>query len=120
MPWARRTSTPHWLCTTPTPRWKARWCHLLGTEDGVVRGRSELRRFVERVFAHQPPQRRRHRTGFCSDGTKLMWEYPRQAPDGDQMDIVEVMDIHDGLIQRHRVYWGWYSVGMISTGEHPN
>jgi len=95
-------------------------CHLLGTEDGVVRGRGELRRFVERVFAHQPSQRRRHRTGFCSDGTKLMWEYPRQAPDGDQMDIVEVMDIHDGLIQRHRVYWGWYSVRMISTGEHPN
>ena len=49
-----------------------------------------------------------------------MWEYPRQAPDGDQMDIVEVMDIHDGLIQHHRVYWGWYSVRMISTGEHPH
>lgn len=44
-------------------------CHLLGTDEGVVRGRAALRRFVEWVFAHQPPQRRRHRTGFLSDGT---------------------------------------------------
>jgi ketosteroid isomerase-like protein len=93
-------------------------CHLLGAEQGVVRGREELRRFVERVFAHQPPQRRRHRTGFLSDGSRLTWEYPREAPDGDQMDIVEVMQIRDGLIAHHRVYWGWYSVGMLQRGEH--
>jgi ketosteroid isomerase-like protein len=94
-------------------------CHLLGTSEGIIRGRDELRRFVAQVFAHQPPQRRRHRTGFLSDGTVVTWEYPRQAPDGDQMDIVEVMHIHDGLIQHHRVYWGWYSVNMIKNGEHP-
>ena len=29
-------------------------CYLLGTADGVVRGREELRRFVEKVFANQP------------------------------------------------------------------
>jgi SnoaL-like protein len=67
-------------------------CHLLGTEEGVVWGREALRNFVERVFAHQPRQRRRHRTGFLTDGTTLTWEYPRQSPDGDQMDIIEVMD----------------------------
>jgi hypothetical protein len=93
-------------------------CHLLGTGDGVVRGRDALRRFVERVFAHQPPQRRRFRTGFLSDGTQLTWEYPREAPDGEQMDIVEVMQIRDGLIQHHHVYWGWYSVNMLKSGEH--
>ncbi|MGE2817042.1 nuclear transport factor 2 family protein [Mycobacterium heidelbergense] len=95
-------------------------CHLLGTEEGVVRGRDALRRFVTRVFEHQPPQRRRYRTGYLSDGTRLTWEYPRQASDGDQMDIVEVMEIHDGLIRHHRVYWGWYSVRMITTGDHPS
>jgi hypothetical protein len=26
------------------------------------------------------------------------------------MDIVEVMEVRDGLIQHHRVYCGWYSV----------
>jgi hypothetical protein len=60
-----------------------------------------------------------NRAGFLSDGAKVTWEYPRQARDGDQMDIVEVMDIHDGLIRHHRVYWGWYSVRMITAGDHP-
>ncbi|MFC4948591.1 nuclear transport factor 2 family protein [Pseudonocardia sp. GCM10023141] len=94
-------------------------CHLLGGTDGVVRGRADLRRFIECVFANQPPQRRRHRTGFLTDGTQLTWEYPRESPDGEQMDIVEVMQIRDDLIAHHRVYWGWYSVGMLSSGEHP-
>jgi hypothetical protein len=31
---------------------------------------------------------------------------PRETPAGDQMDFVEVMEIKDGLIQHHRVYWG--------------
>jgi ketosteroid isomerase-like protein len=93
-------------------------CHLLGTEQGVVRGREELRRFVTKVFANQPAKRRRFRTGFLTDGSRLTWEYPRSSPDGDQMDIVEVMEIRDGLIAHHRVYWGWVSVGMLMSGEH--
>jgi hypothetical protein len=28
------------------------------------------------------------------------------------MDIVEVMEVRDGLIRHHRVYWGWYSVRL--------
>jgi len=79
-------------------------CHLLGTEEGLVRGREALRRFVEQVYAHQPPQRRRFRTGFLTDGARVTWEYPRESPDGDQMDIVEVMQIRDRLIAHHRVY----------------
>ncbi|GAA5127058.1 nuclear transport factor 2 family protein [Pseudonocardia adelaidensis] len=94
-------------------------CHLLGTTEGVVRGRENLRRFVEKVFANQPAERRRHRAGFLSDGSRLTWEYPRESPDGDQMDIVEVMEIRDGLIAHHRVYWGWVGVGMLLGGEHP-
>jgi ketosteroid isomerase-like protein len=39
-------------------------------------------------------------------------------PDGDQMDIVEVMEIQDGLIAAHRVYWGWLGVGMLLRDEH--
>ena len=35
------------------------------------------------------------------------------------MDIVEVMEIDDGLIRHHRVYWGWYSVQLLKTGQHP-
>jgi len=29
------------------------------------------------------------------------------------MDFVEVMDIEDGLITKHHVYWGWRGVGII-------
>ncbi|WP_431823991.1 nuclear transport factor 2 family protein [Burkholderia sp. F1] len=44
---------------------------------------------------------------FLSNGRRLTWEYPRETPDGDQVDLVEVMDIDRGLIVHHRVYWGW-------------
>ena len=71
-----------------------------------------------RVFAHQPEKRRRFRAGYLTDGSRVTWEYPRQSPEGDQMDIVEVMEIRDGLIAHHRVYWGWLSVGMLTSGEH--
>ena len=86
--------------------------HLLGSEDGIIRGREQLRRFVAHVFANEPPERRRFRVGFLSDGERVTWEYPRQADGGQQMDIVEVMQVRDGLIQHHRVYWGWYSVKL--------
>jgi ketosteroid isomerase-like protein len=86
--------------------------HLLGIEEGIIRGRDDLRSFVAQVFAKEPPQRRRFRAGFLSDGNRVTWEYPREADGGEQMDIVEVMEIRDGLIQHHRVYWGWYSVKL--------
>jgi hypothetical protein len=33
------------------------------------------------------------------------------------MDVVEVMEIRDGLIAHHRVR-GWYGVGMLLRDEH--
>jgi hypothetical protein len=47
-----------------------------------------------------------------------MWEYPRLAPNGEQMDFAEVMEIEQGLIKKHRVYWGWYGVGVLMRDEH--
>ena len=44
---------------------------------------------------------------FFSAGDTLIWDYPRVTPEGDQMDIVEVMAIADGLIVHHKVYWSW-------------
>lgn len=105
----------HEDCTLESPL----VCYLLGTDDGIIRGRGALRPFVRRVFASNPPQRRRFRLGYLSDGSRLTWEYPRQALDGEQMDLVEVMEISDGLIKNHRVYWGWLSVSMLTSGEHP-
>jgi len=47
-----------------------------------------------------------------------MWEYPRSTPSGEQMDFVEVMDIENGLIRRHCVYWGWYGVRLLEEDRH--
>ncbi len=61
--------------------------HLLGVQSGVCQGHDELRRFIRLVFQRQPAARKRFRTGYFTDGTKLMWEYPRDTPDGEQMDF---------------------------------
>jgi len=93
--------------------------HLLGTERGLVEGREKLRDFVRLVFERTPPARQRYRQGFFTDGRKLIWEYPRATPDGEQMDFVESMELDDeGLIRRHRVYWGWYGVGVLQRDAY--
>ncbi|MGI8557535.1 MAG: nuclear transport factor 2 family protein [Solirubrobacteraceae bacterium] len=51
--------------------------HLLGVEEGIVRGPDALRSFVEKVFEHQPPERRRFRTGFLPDGKHIPPGPPR-------------------------------------------
>ena len=92
-------------------------CHLMQTPEGIVQGKAKLRAFIARVFQTNPPQRKRFKKGFFSDGRVLTWEYPRQSPDGDQMELVEVMEIEDGLIKRHRVYWGWYALSVLRDGH---
>lgn len=47
-----------------------------------------------------------------------MWEYPRVTADGEQFDLVEVMELKDGLIQHHRVYWGWFGMKHLQQGAH--
>jgi hypothetical protein len=77
--------------------------------------------FLKKVAERKPPLRQRYRTGYFTDGRKLMWEYPRETPEGDQMDFVEVMELNDeGLIQHHRVYWGWRGFDVLERDEyHP-
>jgi hypothetical protein len=92
--------------------------HILGTESGIIEGRERLRAFVEKVFERTPDVRTRHRRGFFTDGTVLMWEYPRSTPDGEQMDFVESMELEDGLIRRHRVYWGWFGAKILEEDAY--
>ena len=92
--------------------------HLTGSERGVVEGRRHLRDFVQLVFDRTPASRGHYRTGFFTDGRRLIWEYPRETPAGDQMDFVESMEIEGGLIRRHCVYWGWYGVKIIEQDRY--
>ena len=87
--------------------------HLTQAESRVIEGRHELRRFVQQVYANPLPARTRYRTGYLTDGRTLMWEYPRVTPSGQQVDLVEVMEIEQGLIRRHRVYWGWFGIKAL-------
>jgi hypothetical protein len=50
---------------------------------------------------------------FFYDGQRLIWEYPREAPDGNQIELVEVMDLSGGLIRHHRIYWGWFGIQQL-------
>ena len=85
--------------------------------DGILRGRAELRHFFDEGAKRRPNDLVRwHRTGeWLTDGRHLLiWEYPRAAPNGDQVDLVEAMDIAAGLIRWHRIYWGWKGCALIA------
>lgn len=93
--------------------------HLLGTKSGTLRGHDQLRPLFAQLAERKPPVRLHYRTGYLTDGKRLIWEYPRNAGKGEQMDFVEVMDLIDkGLIQRHCVYWGWFGVGVLQRDEY--
>jgi hypothetical protein len=94
--------------------------HLLGKKEGVCRGHDEMRLFFEAVVARKPELRQYYRTGYLSDGKKkMMFEYPRAAAKGEQMDFVEVIELNDdGLIQYHKVYWGWRGFAVLQKNEY--
>jgi hypothetical protein len=92
--------------------------HLLNKEEGICRGHGELQPFFEILAKRKPKIRQFHRTGYFTDGKKIMWEYPHSTPKGEQMDFVEVMEIERGLIQKHRVYWGWFGFNVLKKDEY--
>lgn len=91
--------------------------HITGGK-GICRGHDELRPFFAQLVARTPELRTYHRSGFFTDGRRATWEYPRATPEGEQMDFVEVMEIEHGLIQAHRVYWGWRGVDILVNDQY--
>lgn len=85
--------------------------------SGILRGKAAISDFFAAGFRNPANGLGRwHRTGhFFADARQLTWEYPRTTPDGDQIDLVEVMDVSDGLITHHRVYWGWVGFRTLSN-----
>jgi ketosteroid isomerase-like protein len=92
--------------------------HLLGIESGICRGADEIRKLLEIVAERKPVKRKFYRKDYFTDGKTLMWEYPRVTPKGEQMDFVEIMELKDGLIHYHRVYWGWYGCNVLKNDEY--
>lgn len=83
---------------------------LEGNSTGVLKGHNLIRKHFGAFFDMMAKDAsvELYRPGtFFSDGKTLVWEYPSKSPRGDQLDVVESMDLENGLIAYHRVYWGW-------------
>ena len=91
-------------------------CHLLNQASGICMGSDELRNIFE-LFAKNGIDlpKLKEKSNYFTDGTMIMWECPRVAPNGEQMDFVEVIKLHNGLIQNHRVYWGWQNANVLKN-----
>jgi len=93
--------------------------HLLDKQQGICRGHGEIRPLFEVVAKRKPRVRQYFRTGYLTDGKRLIWEYPCAGPDGEQMDFVEAMELNEeGLIQRHCVHCGWFGFGVLQRNEY--
>ena len=89
---------------------------ILGRDSGILRGHAEILAFLEEGSRRRPNELVRwYRDGrYLAAGRLLVWEYPRQTPDGSQVDILELMELDDdGKIRRHRIYWGWFGTQML-------
>ena len=92
-----------------------------GKSDGVLRGKGEIGRFLTAGARSRPidlVRWYRSATYFSAGGT-LIWAYPRVTPEGDQVEIVEVMEIANRLIRHHRIYWGWKGCLLIAPKLTP-
>ena len=106
--------------TLETPAILIIYPHL---NDGILRGRSEIETFFNKTLGVLSDEfRELYRSGlFLSTGKLLTWEYPRKTPAGEQLDLVESMDIEEGLIAYHRVYWGWKGFqALLAVGRKIN
>jgi hypothetical protein len=90
---------------------------LKDKERGILEGKAAITSFFSAGLRNDGNGLGRwYRTGtFFANGRQLVWEYPRDTPQGDQVDLVEVMDIEDGLIRHHRVYWGWLGFKTLAA-----
>jgi hypothetical protein len=84
-------------------------------DDGVLRGRDEIMHFFVEGLRRRPDELLRwHRSElFFTDGKTLTWEYPRETPQGQQIDLIEMMDVREGKIKHHRIYWGWFGFQLL-------
>lgn len=84
---------------------------VLDQKTGVVQGRTELDHFLDEITKRRPGEEdlpSLYRTGeYLFDGQTLFWEYPRQTPGEDQLELAEVMELDGDRIRRHHIYWGW-------------
>ena len=88
---------------------------IMQQQSGILRGKADILAFLEegtRRRRNELVRWYRNGTHFTT-GDTLVWEYPRDTPGGDQVDILELMQIAGGKIVHHRIYWGWFGTQML-------
>jgi steroid delta-isomerase len=96
---------------------------LRDRDEGILNGKAEITKlFATNFRVLSGTFSVLYRNGiFLANGDLLMWEYPRKTPAGEQVDLVESMDIENGLIVYHRVYWGWKGFKtLMAARERPS
>ena len=91
---------------------------ILDRTNGVLNGKDEIKFFLQEGTKRRPNELVKwfRRGDYLTNRRLLVWEYPRQTDEGEQIDILELMEIENGLIQQHRIYWGWKGCLLISQG----
>ena len=88
---------------------------IMQRTNGTLRGKAEIRAFLAEGARRRPNEwvRWYRDAHYYTGGDILIWEYPRQTSNGNQVDILELMQHRDGKIYRHRIYWGWFGTQML-------
>lgn len=88
---------------------------IMQRTNGTLRGKAEIRAFLAEGARRRPNEwvRWYRDAHYYTGGDILIWEYPSQTPNGNQVDILELMQHRDGKIYRHRIYWGWFGTQML-------
>src|SRR5262245_29538746 len=86
-------------------------CGLVGSSTGEARGHAQIRDCLDVILRCGP-----HVAGEPKvqqwNGTTLFCVVERLSSHGSR-EIAEAMDIRDGKIHRHRIYWGWLGVRAL-------
>lgn len=80
---------------------------LMKRENGTLKNKKELEIFFKEGTQRRPNELVRwYRTGkYFIDCNTLIWEYPRETPNGNQVDILEFIEMNEeGKIKLHKIY----------------
>ncbi len=86
---------------------------------GVMQGLEEVRQFFDAVVHQTPLPRPSRRPPPLTNGRVFTWESNISFGNTNAREFAEVMEIRDGLIFRHRFYWGWRSFLGLFRNEGP-
>lgn len=93
---------------------------IMDKAEGVLKGRQEILELLKEGTKRRPNELVRwYRTkNHLINGNTLVWEYPRETPEGNQVDILEFMELEKGKIKHHKIYWGWFGTQMLINSSN--